>query len=408
MTLKYNDIVSDVDCDFVSKGLLPRMVKANESNQLEINTTPGSIAQKGKLFLASRKNQYISNLNDGGLDICSDDFCQPNKLLRLPIKLLINGVYNIIPNNDTRQYNFFRQNFNMDTISGTIGFDSIDDFLLQSYCGQSDGKLLILLVDVSSLNGILKRYNTDGSVDVPFGTKSLGSTFCFNGIRVKPNSSKDIVHHRYDPDTSQLFFDTWTKTGDFVSEIEMTASGGITGGVTNPLMSAVLADGKYVAEQGYSGSDGTLHLVLWNTDGSVVTQIDITQGNPTNFGGGSIIGHPDGGFVVLYWDNNAPAGHSGGTGLNLYKYDSSGTEIFNNNIGTPTGFDLDFNMNFDIAITKDNKIFIVGDLGSLSIAGDIREIFTQFNDDGTLDSSFGYIINEYIRELPVFAISVRQ
>ncbi len=89
MVLKYGDLVSDTDCNFIDK-FLPKMVAVDESNLLIPDFAPDIVCQKGKLFLAFRNSDYQSNLSDNGLETCDIEtkiFCQPKQLLRMPIRL---------------------------------------------------------------------------------------------------------------------------------------------------------------------------------------------------------------------------------------------------------------------------------------------------------------------------------
>src|SRR2546423_1213387 len=83
INMKYGDNVTD-DCEKVGK-LLPRQMKKDVSDKLQPDTGSGATS-RGKLFVASRKDDYKSLFRDKDLDICNMDDISSKKLLRLKLK----------------------------------------------------------------------------------------------------------------------------------------------------------------------------------------------------------------------------------------------------------------------------------------------------------------------------------
>lgn len=343
MTLKYGDTIPINECDYVAK-LVPRPIK-NDTDALVINTDdPPAEELKSQLILASRKDDYESDLEDNFIQTC-EPFSKRNTLLRLPIKQTPTGVY-YAHSDDVTKVSRYKLDATIDSDYGDTIVNDTGAFLTTSMVGQHNGKFLVLNDDR------LIRYNNKKSIDTLFGIKALeAGEFIFKGLRIRPDDSKDVVVHRFSLFPNTLNFYTWSKKGVYRNAVSVVASPGILiGGIPtliNPFLSGILSDGRFIAQQ----KDERLvyHLVIWNTDGTYNQQIDITIGNTVGHSA-AICCTTDGGFLLAYWDGNTILNPIGGTGFHLVKYDSSGSQVYDTSLGTLSGFSLIHSAVMDIAV----------------------------------------------------------
>jgi uncharacterized delta-60 repeat protein len=148
---------------------------------------------------------------------------------------------------------------------------------------------------------------------------------------------------------------------------------------------AIQPDGKIVAAGRAGGSGGRFALVRYNSNGSLDTSFSGDGKLTTDFTAGSDIAtsvaiQPDGKIVA--------AGRSGGSGgrFALARYSSNGSlDTSFNGVGKKTtNFTSGEDFAWDVAIQADGRIVAAG-----TAAAGFHFALTRYNDDGSLDASFG-------------------
>jgi uncharacterized delta-60 repeat protein len=205
---------------------------------------------------------------------------------------------------------------------------------------QADGKVVVdgYAQDTQVQNGYISelvRYNADGSIDTTFGT------------------------------------------GGIVSAGPGVATGS---GV------AIQADGKIVTAGAVFGSPFHFALARYNSDGSFDTSFGTGGQVETGFGGTVPFGlliQPDGKIVL--------AGGGGGDAFALARFNIDGS--FDTSFGTggkvTTAFGGTYAAGYGIARTPDGKIVVAGIKEFVGSGFDYDFAVARYNDDGSLDTSFG-------------------
>ena len=317
-------------------------------------------------------------------------------------------------NSTNRDWAIVRYNAdgNKDTYFGNNGvvlkdfgghYGGHDDFLT-GISLRLDGKIVLGGSSTSSPSNrprwTLAQYNSDGTLDTDFGAggiiiTTIRSGFIIeyiNDLILQPDNKilavgvshvgdTDVALARYNPDGS---LDTTFSTDGIVTTP--------IGGSNDRGMVAVLQEnGKIVVLGDFdAGGQDKIFLVRYNPDGSldnsfgsggkVITQIDgYDRGN-------AIAIQPDGKIVVSGLTNIT-------TSLDTYiaRYNSNGTldDVFGNNGKVIKSFVSGNDGASSMVLQQDGKI-VLGGFEDTGVSGTDFAL-RQFNNDGTLDSSFGTI-----------------
>ena len=266
---------------------------------------------------------------------------------------------------------------------------------------QLDGKIVVGGYSQPTGNYLwtIARYNFNGAFDSSFGSNGIVTTSFTSNLSVvksielqldgkiiaigyrQSGGQDDVALARYNPDGS---LDTTFSTDGIVTTP--------IGGSNDRGMVVVLqADGKIVVLGDFdAGGQDKIFLVRYNSDGSldgsfgsggkVTTQIDgYDRGN-------AIAIQPDGKIVVSGLTNIT-------TSLDTYiaRYNSNGTldDVFGNNGKVIKSFVSGNDGASSMVLQQDGKI-VLGGFEDTGVSGTDFAL-RQFNNDGTLDSSFGTI-----------------
>jgi len=275
---------------------------------------------------------------------------------------------------------------------------------------QADGKILVAgNTDYYTSNLVLLRYNTDGSIDSTFGNYGIvvsysegygeGGTdialqedekIVVAGYRYKDivNSSLDFVLLRYL--TNGTLDSTFGDNGRVVTDFA---------GYKDYAASVVIQENGKIVVGGYStnGTDIDFALVRYNIDGSPDNSFGTNGKLTTDFGGNQDYGSS----VVLQVDKKiVVAGYSyNGTDRDfaLARYNIDGS--LDNSFGTNGKLITDFagydDYGTSVALQEDGKIVVAGKSSDGTSAG---FALVRYNIDGSIDSSFGnngFIITDF-------------
>jgi len=244
---------------------------------------------------------------------------------------------------------------------------------------QQDGKIVVAGSAGSEENSnfAVARYNRDGSLDVNFGTggtvtTDFGGDLDFGSAVTLQKDGKIVVAGSSDNDFAVARYNT-----DGSVDMSFGTGGKVTtdfGGDDNGTGVAIQKDGKIVVS---GGSDNDFAVARYNTDGS----LDATFGTGglviTDFGG-SVFGRA----VVLQKDGKiVVAGNSDGDfAVARYNADGSLDTAFGTEGLVTTDFGGD-DQGTGVAIQKDGKIVVAG-------FTDNDFAIARYNTDGSLDITF--------------------
>ena len=282
------------------------------------------------------------------------------------------------------------------TVASTFGTSGVSSLIVQA-----DGKIVAagLIVGSSANDLAVARYDTNGNLNSSFGvggkiTTSFSSDSQANSIIsqadgklvvagfVDSGGPYDFTLLRYNDDGSpDTSFGTGGKvTTDFASANDVAYS------VT------VQADGKIVAAGYASNVSGVIEqfaIVRYNVDGSLDASFGTGGKVTTDMGGhwlekiGSIKIQPDGKIVAAGYSFTGPAGHEV-FALARYNDDGSLDNSFGSGGKVLTNFGSDDGKANSLVIQPDGKILVVG---TTDTTGDVA--LARYNSDGSLDTSFG-------------------
>ncbi len=403
MLLKPGDIVP-TDCEQVDHLPPEQLALAGDGTLAEV---PGSgVTAKGKLFLRSRKQDYIDAFAAHGLTICED--FHPFDEAKAPLRLALSGAIATLfiwGSDATTDKTFIALSVKFDgtpnlkfggtgrvvlpatTIGATAGTFSL------ACVGQPDGKLLACgnaIVAGPVHVSVIVRFLANGELDPSWGAGgvlvqpeppvgSLSTSLTPSGINVVPGSGGQISHN-YLVSPPSLGFDvlhfrrlgpTGAVLGDVVADDDLTVGPGY------PYYSPIaLPDGRFVGAAPNAPSLSPPDwIVLWDADGFFDTQIDVPDaiGNPTNLPI-AIGGQRDGKF--------------------LFASVNAGGEA------TVRRYNADLSVDFDAVIGS--GLTDVGDYAEVVGAGSDGKIMVgvlnqitgalflgRLNGDGSIDTTFG-------------------
>ncbi|MDQ3748670.1 MAG: FG-GAP-like repeat-containing protein [Acidobacteriota bacterium] len=333
-------------------------------------------------------------------------------------KIVVVGTRNSATSGDSFDFSVVRYNTDgsLDNSFGTGGIvitdfgDTNDQAIAVAL--QPDGKIVVGGTSGSWTGNnafTLARYNTNGTLDVSFGTGGKvvtdfgGNRGAAGAIAIQPNgkivaagysgnfvsgvgTTSDLAVARYNTDgTLDPSFGTGGKVitdlggnSDFAEEVIIQSDGKIiAAGVGGNFPPA--ADTRRFSLVRYN-ADGSLDT-SFGTGGKVITAI----GNVSSASGAVI--QADGKIVVAGWSNSGTFASSVDFALVRYNPDGS----LDNSFGTGGIVLTDFGSSggdyaLDVVIQSNGKIVVVGETGP---SGSPDFAVARYNTDGTLDSSFG-------------------
>ena len=330
-----------------------------------------------------------------------DDFAR-DVILQPDGKIIVAGAGT--PNNS---YDFALARYNSDGSPDmsfgaggkvTTNFRTFD--LVHAMALQPDGKIVVAGDSWFDTDDFaVARYNSDGSLDMSFGsggmvTTDFGDNEYANAVAIKPDGKIIVAGtslHGILPDqTSQFALIRYTSDGSLdttfdADGIVITDFGSsLDGGNAVTL----LPDGKIlVAGFGSNGIDLDFALARYNSDGSLDTSFDSDGKVLTDFGGNSDTGtamdlQMDGKIIVAgYSSNNV------NTDFGLARYHSDGS--LDTSFGTDGRAATDLASAYyaqDAAIQQDGKIVVAGTTFN---GMDNDFALARFHPDGSLDTGFG-------------------
>ena len=259
---------------------------------------------------------------------------------------------------------------------------------------QTDGKIVIIgnvgSAASNNLDGIIIRYNTDGSLDNTFdndGIKFLNFDVqdgydSLNDVVIQPNGKIVFAGDTVISGTVGVVVGRLNSDGSFDTTFGTNGYKLVSGGLNLPKI-ALYPDNKIIltgdVNQVYS-------LVKFNSDGSLDQSFG-TNGIVQNAGGRDLALQSDG-KIVTTKNSEIPAGwkvnryNSNGTADNSFDGDGLATIVFPNTRGNIAH-------SFGLAIDANNKIVVVGEISILDNPTIYDFGVARLNTNGSLDSSFG-------------------
>lgn len=276
-------------------------------------------------------------------------------------------------------------NFDADGKVGT------DYGLGQSISIQSDGKILV--TGSTGADFALARYNIDGSLDASFDVDGkvrtdLGSTDYSYSVAVQADrkilvageSNSNIALVRYNIDGS--LDSSFDADGKVITSFGFTSTNSVKH--SSGYSVAVQSDGKVLVA---GTCDGNFALVRYNGDGSLDNTFGTNGKVDSNFGTVSYGGTGRSVTVQLQTDGKIVVAGSNNNKLAVVRYNTDGTldSSFDSD-GKVTNPSEDYG--YSVAVQPDGKILVAG-------AANYFSDFTlaRYNTDGSLDDTFSPLEN---------------
>ena len=258
---------------------------------------------------------------------------------------------------------------------------------------QNNGKTIAFVKSVQQVNvnsGILVRYNSNGNIDTLFGADNTGivDTGLINPYRLTKQSDGKILVVGTDGMIKRFTADGFLDTGfanSGVLDFSSTATNGLVYFVDNIVTSS---DGKiYIVFDLYFNNLYSIGLYRLNNDGSIDTTFGIDGIATARFDSIDVIDRewPTDAFIqsdnkiVMACSINYNGNWIGG----IVRFNATGTldTSFGNNgkVNTQTGT---YYYPLTIKGTQNNKFLIDARISN-------TRLLTQFNSDGSYDTSFG-------------------
>jgi uncharacterized delta-60 repeat protein len=281
----------------------------------------------------------------------------------------------------------------------SIGGTVITDFgslsaVARSVALQADGKIVVTGYTQNSQQGgdfhsQLVRYNADGSIDTAFATGGIASSgpSAATGSGVAIQADGKIV----------AAGGAFGNTDDFAvarynSDGSLDLSFGIGGKVTTRFGTSgsygvvIQGDGKIVLA---GGSDSDIAVARYNTDGSLDSSFGGGGEVTTNFSSSissrayALVGQPDGKVIVAGIADNHTA-RDDDFAVVRYNNDGSLDASFGSGGKVTTDFSSTGNIAHAVTLQADGKILVAGLADS-----DANAALARYNSDGSLDATFG-------------------
>jgi uncharacterized delta-60 repeat protein len=262
---------------------------------------------------------------------------------------------------------------------------------------QPNGK--IVAAGTSTSGGVssfaLVRYNSDGSLDMTFGTNGKVTSPLGSATGAALDANGDIIVAGQD-------FRTQFVVARYTSGGALDSTFGTAGVVTTAIVNATNAsvavqptDGKIVVA-GYSAgspptSFSTIDVIRYNANGTLDTTFG--TGGVANAGNGTIVNQvliqTDGKIVVA--GNDEPGMTSRNTAFFVKRLNSNGS--VDNTVPPFVDVGVGGNLAVDLALQSDGKFL------ELATANGVP-ILVRLNSDGSLDTSFGvrgqvFMVNDF-------------
>lgn len=284
-------------------------------------------------------------------------------------------------------------------------FGSIDDRAL-AVANQTDGKIVAVGYSNTGTAKVfaLARYNTDGTLDASFGTGGKVTTAIGSiddhALAVAIQTDGKIVTAGYSNTGIADIFALARYNTDGTLDMSFGTGGKVTTtyGTFRDRIEAIRiqTDGKIVAAgHSWDGTVSVFALARYNSNGTLDASFG-SGGKVTTVLGTSdsyayaIAVQTDGKIITSGWSWVGTAGT--GNVFALARYNSNGTLDTNFGTGgtTTTAFGASDSQAFDVAIQADGKLVTVG----WSIIGNTSGFtyvfaLARYNNDGTLDTGFG-------------------
>lgn len=284
-------------------------------------------------------------------------------------------------------------------VQGRVSFASY--MSAQAVAIQADGKIVIAGSDYNSGNGsdfALARFNSDGSLDMTFGTEGVATTdFGDNeyGQSIEIDTDGKLVVAGYSSTHNGGNSDFAVARYNSDGSLDVTFGG--DGFVTTDFGSsrdygrsvAIDSSGKIVVAGETTTTNNDFAVARYNSDGSLDTTFDEDGLVITDFAS-----HYDYGYSVTVDSNDrvVVAGYSSGFGFALARYNSNGSldttfdgdGMVTTNIGTSSTY------GYHVAIDSDERIVVSGNsfsISSIDIGSDFA--VARYNSDGSPDTAFG-------------------
>ena len=298
--------------------------------------------------------------------------------------------------------NSFNQAPTLTSGGGSIGAATTDFGSLsaqaRSVVVQADGKIVATgyaqdAQGQGGYNSELVRYNADGSIDTTFGLGGIvssGPSFATgSGVAVQADG-KIVTAGAVFGSPNHFALARYNSDGSFDTSF---GSGGkvVTDfGSTVPFGLLIQPNGKIVLAGGANGSLD-FGVARFNTDGSFDTSFDTDGKVTTNFGGTYTAGYgvartPDRKIVVAGIKEFVGAGFDYDFAVARYNDDGSLDTSFGAGGKVTTDFASTDDIPYSVTVQTDGKIVVAGmtDPGAAANFGLVR-----YNVDGSLDASFG-------------------
>lgn len=267
---------------------------------------------------------------------------------------------------------------------GTPGFViDTNAFVARSVAVQTDGKIVILNQSGTTFNSQLVRYNTDGSLDLPFG---IGGKFEIPGtflttLLIQPDGK--IVAGGQSNTTGNALLVRVSSSGSLDTAF---GTGGFAEGSQGEFVAVILQTNSKIVATGQDFALSDFGTRRFNADGTLDIIFESVQDRATD--------------LALQADGKIMAGGRDNAGIGIVvRYSTDGTLDTSYGVGgTATGTEAIFN---GIVIQKDGKVVATGsDLAFTNFA------LSRFTTSGVLDPSFGMLASGVFVGPPGFALDV--
>jgi uncharacterized delta-60 repeat protein len=269
---------------------------------------------------------------------------------------------------------------------------------VRSVTVQADGKIVVAgyaqdIQGQGGYNSELVRYNADGSIDPTFGIGGIvssGPGFATgSGVAIQADG-KIVTAGAVFGSPNHFALARYNSDGSFDASFGTGGKVATDFGTTVPFGLLIQPDGKIVLA---GGADGSLDfgVARFNSDGSFDTSFDTDGKVTTNFGGTYAAGYgvartPDGKIVVAGVKEFVGTGFDYDFAVARYNNDGSLDSSFGAGGKVTTDFASTDDIPYGVTVQADGKIVASGitDPGGAANFGLVR-----YNVDGSLDASFG-------------------